>query len=208
MFGLEKKLEHKKIAILATDGFEEAELFEPRKALLEAGALVDVISLKPGIIVAWKSDEWSRELAVDLDLNDARPEDYDGLVLPGGVINADKLRREESAIEFVESFVNAGKPIAAICHGSWILIETGMVKGKTMTAWPSLRTDLINAGADWVDEEVHVDHGLVTSRKPSDIPAFNKKMIEEFSEGAHDVLPGSRYRVRKNEDKGLVDRLF
>ena len=207
MFGHEKKLKDKRIAILATDGFEESELFEPRKALLDAGAQVELISLRPGIIVGWKNDEWSREIAVDLPLDDAVADDYDGILLPGGVINADKLRREESAVEFVEQFVNAGKPIAAICHAPWILIETGAVMGRALTSWPSLRTDLFNAGATWVDEVVHVDDGIVTSRKPNDIPAFNQKMIEEFARGPHEGrLP--IHRPRRDDEQGLVDRLF
>ncbi len=207
MFGNEKKLKDKRIAILATDGFEESELFEPRKALMDAGAQIDVISIRPGIIVGWKNDEWSREIAVDLPIEDAVADDYDGILLPGGVINADKLRREEKAVEFLERFFDSGKPVAAICHAPWILIETGSIMGRTLTSWPSLKTDLFNAGANWVDEVVHVDNGLVTSRKPNDIPAFNQKMIEEFSKGPHHVTHAAN-RPRKNDDKGLVDRLF
>ena len=207
MFGNEKKLKDKRIAILATDGFEESELFEPRKALMDAGAQIDVVSLRPGIIVGWKNDEWSREIAVDLPVEDAVADDYDAILLPGGVINADKLRREDRAVEFVEQFLDAGKPVAAICHAPWILIETGTIMGKTLTSWPSLKTDIFNAGANWVDEVVHVDNGLVTSRKPNDIPAFNQKMIEEFAKGPHHVTHALN-RPRKNDDRGLVDRLF
>jgi protease I len=183
-------LQGKTFAILATDGFEQSELFEPKKALEEAGAKVDVISFKSGEIKAWQAGNWGRSLAVDKVLSEALPDDYSGLILPGGVINADKMRADKQAVAFVRDFVREGKPIAAICHAPWILIEAGAVQGRTLTSWPSLRTDLENAGAVWTDSAVVVDRGLVTSRKPADIPAFNDKMIEEFGEGPHERRPG------------------
>lgn len=181
-----QKLEGFRVAILATDGFEQSELFEPKAALEEAGAEVEVVSPKEGAIKGWKDGNWGKSIAVDLLLEAADPNDFDGLLLPGGVINPDRLRLEEKAVRFVDSFLKSGKPIAAICHGPQTLIETKALTGKTLTSWPSLRTDLENAGARWVDEEVVVDNGIVTSRKPADIPAFNRKMIEEFQEGWHD----------------------
>jgi protease I len=185
MFGTEKNLKGKCIAILATDGFEESELFEPRKALEDAGAKVEIISMKSGEIKGWKHTDWGKTVEVTKTVDEAQPSDYDALMLPGGVMNPDKLRMNEKAVAFIRFFTDAFKPIAAICHGPWPLIETGFVSGKKMTSWPSLKTDLINAGASWVDEEVVVDRGLVTSRMPQDIPAFNQKMIEEFAEGSH-----------------------
>ncbi len=182
-------LEGKKIAILATNGFEQSELFEPKEALEKAGAEVEVVSPEKGEIKGWSKGDWGKKCSVDKTLDEANAEDYDGLLLPGGVINPDKLRTEESAVQFVQSFVDSRKPIAAICHGPQILIETGCVAGKTMTSWPSIKTDLRNAGANWVDSEVVTDNGLVTSRKPDDIPAFNKKMVEEFAEGVHSSKP-------------------
>jgi protease I len=181
-----KKLNGKKVAILATDGFEQSELLQPREALENEGAETFIISPKEGQIKGWNHSEWGEMIDVDLTLDDANPEEFDCLMLPGGVMNPDRLRMNEQAVEFVQDFVDKGKPIAAICHGPWTLIETGMVLGRRMTSWPSLRTDLVNAGADWVDEEVVVDQGLVTSRKPDDIPAFCRKMIEEFAEGIHE----------------------
>ncbi len=181
-----KKLEGKKIAILATDGFEQSELFEPKKALEEAGATTHVVSIESGSIKGWNHTDWGDKINVDVKLADAQPSDYDGLLLPGGVMNPDKLRMNPDAVDFAASFMREGKPVAAICHGPWTLVETGMVKDKKMTSYESIKTDLKNAGANWVDEEVVVDNGLVTSRKPDDIPAFNKKMIEEFAEGRHD----------------------
>lgn len=180
-----RKLQKRKVAILATDGFEQSELLEPMKALQEAGAEVKIVSLKEGEIKGWKHTEWGKSVPVDLTVKEARPERFDALLLPGGVMNPDKLRADKDAVEFVKHFAESGKPIAAICHGPWTLIETGMLRGRKLTSWPSIRTDLINAGASWVDEEVVVDNGLVTSRKPDDIPAFNEKMIEEFAEGEH-----------------------
>jgi protease I len=181
-----EKLNGKRVAILATDGVEEVELVEPRKALDAAGARTSLVSQKPGTIKAWQHDHWGGELRVDVPLDRASPDDFDALLLPGGVINPDKLRQDERAVRFVQSFFRAGKPVAAICHGPWMLVEADVVRGRTVTSWPSLRTDLRNAGADWVDREVVTKGGLVTSRKPDDIPAFNTKMIEEFSEGAHE----------------------
>lgn len=175
-----------KVAILATDGFEQSELFEPKLALVEAGADVDIISIKNGEIKGWKDQNWGDHVAVDREVYGLDASEYDALMLPGGVINPDRLRTDEDAVRFVKSFLESGKPIAAICHGPQLLIETKALEGKTLTSWPSLKTDLENAGATWVDEEVVTDNGLVTSRKPEDIPAFIRKMIEEFSEGKHD----------------------
>jgi len=178
-------LDGKKIAILTAEGFEQAELLEPRKALQAAGASTQVISPAQGEVQGWKHYDKAEKVRVDVPLDDADAGDFDALLLPGGVANPDQLRVLPRAVEFVRAFVESGKPIAAICHGPWTLIEAGGVKGRRMTSWPSLRTDLTNAGADWVDEEVVTDRGLVTSRKPADIPAFNRKMIEEFAEGLH-----------------------
>jgi len=179
------KLDGLKVAILATDGFEQSELFEPRKALEEAGASVSIVSLESGEIKGWKEKNWGDSIAVDLTVDEANAEDFDALQLPGGVMNPDKLRMNDQAVSFIKSFFEAGKPVAAICHAPWTLVEADVVRGRTVTSWASLRTDLENAGAKWVDQEVVVDNGLVTSRKPQDIPAFNRKMIEEFAEGIH-----------------------
>ena len=176
------KLQGKKIAIVATDGFEQVELTEPKKALEAAGATVDVISPKAGEIKGWKFTDWGDRTKVDKTLDDAKPADYDGLVLPGGQINPDKLRIEPKAVAFVTEFFNSGKPIGAICHGPWMLVEADLVRGRKVTSWPSLQTDIRNAGGRWEDSEVVADHGLVTSRKPDDIPAFNRKAIEEFAQ--------------------------
>lgn len=181
-----QKLNGKRIAALVDNGFEQVELTMPKDALEEAGAKVDVVSPQDGTVKGWDHDHWGEVLKVDRPLASARADDYDGLLLPGGVMNPDHLRMNPKAVAFVKAFVTANKPIAAICHGPWSLIEAGAVKGKRMTSWPSLQTDLRNAGADWVDEQVVVDNGLVTSRKPDDIPAFNEKAIEEFAEGQHD----------------------
>ena len=178
-------LKGKKIAILATDGFEQAELVEPKKALEEAGAQALVISPSDGSIKGWQGREWGDSISVDMTLDAARVSNYDALVLPGGVMNPDKLRMIPSAVKFVRDFFDAKKPVAAICHGPWMLVEAGVVKGRTLTSWPSLQTDIRNAGGKWVDQEVTVDQGLVTSRKPADLPAFNRRMIEEISEGIH-----------------------
>ena len=177
-------LHGKKIAILATDGFEQAELLEPRKALDQTGAKTQVVSPKDGKIRGWNHKDWGQEVSVDVPLKSAKPEDYDALLLPGGVMNPDQLRMIPEAVAFVKHFTDAGKPVAAICHGPWTLIEAGAVRGKTITSWPSLKTDLNNAGATWQDKEVIRDGNLVTSRKPDDIPAFKKEMIRLFEEGA------------------------
>jgi protease I len=181
-----KKLEGKIIAILVEKGFEQVELEKPRQALDEAGAHTVLISPQSDSVKAWDSTDWGKEFTVDQNLKEAQATDYDGLLLPGGVMNPDYLRTNEQAVAFVRAFSESGKPIAAICHGPWTLIEAGAVKGRKVTSWPSLETDLRNAGAQWVDEEVVTDKGIVTSRNPDDIPAFNKKMIEEFAEGKHD----------------------
>jgi protease I len=179
------QLRNKRVAALVENGFEQSELVEPKKALEAAGAKVDVISPRTGKVKGWQHTDWGQEVPVDRGLDEARPDEYDALLLPGGVMNPDKLRMNQKAVQFVKAFVDSGKPIAAICHGPWTLIEAGGVKGRTVTSWPSLQTDLRNAGANWVDQECVNDNGLVTSRKPDDIPAFNKKMIEEFAEGRH-----------------------
>ena len=178
-------LNGRRVAILVTDGFEQVELTEPKAALEEAGAATSIVSPKSDKVKGWQHTEWGDKFAVDVALDDADLKDFDALLLPGGVINPDKLRLEPKAIEFIKAFVQAGKPVAAICHGPWTLIDAEAVRGRTITSWPSLKTDLRNAGAKWVDEEVVVDNGIVTSRKPEDIPAFNRKMIEEFAEGRH-----------------------
>jgi protease I len=170
------------VAILVTDGFEEVELTQPRAALDEASAKTQIVSPKNERIRAWNFTDWSIELPVDVRLNDARPEDFDALLLPGGVINPDKLRIEPKAVAFVKAFFDSGKPVAAICHGPWTVIEAGGVRGRRVTSWPSLKTDLKNAGADWVDQQVIVDKGLVTSRSPDDIPAFNLEVIRLFAD--------------------------
>jgi protease I len=182
----QQQLQGKRIAILATDGVERVELLEPRKALDAAGARTVVVSPKTGKIKAWEHDHWGDDIAVDQQLDGVRADDFDALMLPGGVMNPDQLRTNERAVQFVRSFFDVGKPVAAICHAPWMLVEAGVVSGRTITSWPSLRTDIRNAGGEWVDREVVTDEGLVTSRKPDDIPAFNRKMIEEFAEGLHE----------------------
>jgi protease I len=179
------QLKDLKVAILTENGFEQVELTSPRDALLNAGVTVEIVSPQPENVRAWNEKDWGITLPVDRQLNTANPEDYDALVLPGGVLNPDKLRTNERAIEFVKHFIETGKPIAAICHGPQTLIETDMLAGRTMTSYPSIKTDLQNAGIDWVDQEVVVDSGIVTSRSPKDLPAFNNKMLEEFAEGIH-----------------------
>jgi protease I len=171
-----------KVAALVEHGFEQAELLEPRKALEEAGAQVDVVSPVEGAVKAWHRGTWGEEVAVDQPLSEARPDAYDALLLPGGVFNPDRLRVNERAVQFVKVFTRTNRPVAAICHGPWTLIEADAVRDRRMTSWPSLKTDLRNAGAIWVDGEVIEDRGLVTSRKPDDIPAFNRKMIEVFAD--------------------------
>jgi protease I len=186
------ELRGKRVAAVVDNGFEQSELLEPKKALEQAGAKVDVISPQEGKVKGWNQKDWGEEVSVDRPLPQARADEYDALLLPGGVMSPDRLRANEAAVAFVKSFVDAGKPIASICHGPWTLIEAGAVRGRRVTSWPSLRTDLRNAGAQWEDAEVVVDNGLVTSRKPADIPAFNRKMIEEFAEGQHAKQPSER----------------
>jgi protease I len=183
---MSKPLENKRVAILATDGFEESELLSPKQALEDAGAKVDVVSLKHGSIKGWKDGNWSQEVPVDRTVEKAMADDYDALMLPGGVINPDHLRRSAEAVEFVRGFFREKKPVAAICHGPQLLIEADIVRDRKLTSFPSVRTDLMNAGAMWQDSEVVTDNGLVTSRSPKDLPAFNKKMVEEISEGVHE----------------------
>ncbi len=180
-----KDLTGKKIAILVDEGFEQVELLKPRKALDRVGATTQVVSPQETEVRGWNMKKWGKTVPVDISLESANPEDFDALLLPGGVMNPDKLRMNPKAVEFVKHFLDTGKPVAAICHGPWSLIEAGGVKDRKLTSWPSLQTDIRNAGGTWVDEEVVTDRGLVTSRKPDDIKAFNKKMIEEFAEGAH-----------------------
>ena len=175
----------KRIAILATDGFEEIELTSPKEAMEKEGFQVDVISTEPGKIKAWDKTNWSKEYDVDYTLDQVSPGEYNALMLPGGVINPDKLRRSEKALEFVREFFKQHKPVAAICHAPWILISAGVVEGRKLTSFSSIRKDLENAGANWVDQEVVVDEGFVTSRNPDDLPAFNAKLIEEIKEGKH-----------------------
>ena len=178
-------LSGKKVAIITENGFEESELTSPKKALEEAGAQVDIISPQQQKVKAWDHDHWSMELPVNVNIDKAKPEDYDALVIPGGVMNPDQMRMNTKCVEFAQRFLEEGKPIAAICHGPQLLIETGLISGRTMTSYWSLKTDMQNAGVDWVDKEVVVDNGLVTSRSPKDLQAFNKKMIEEIKEGTH-----------------------
>jgi protease I len=175
------ELSGKKIAFLATDGFEQAELFEPRKALDEAGATTVVIAPKGGEIKAWDMKDWGKTMKVDKILADANPNEYDALVLPGGVINPDHLRMDPAAVNFVKKFVETGRTTAAICHGPWTLLEAGVLRGRTVTSWPSLKTDLKNAGASWVDQECVRDGQFIFSRKPDDIPAFNRAIVQSVS---------------------------
>jgi protease I len=183
------KLDGKKIAFLATDGVEQVELIEPRKAVEAEGAEVDLISLEKGKFQGFEHLDKGETFTADMAAKDADAEDYDGLVLPGGVANPDFLRSDEDAVRFVRAFFEAKKPVGAICHGPWTVVEADVLKGRTLTSWPSLKTDIRNAGATWVDEEVHVDQGFVTSRKPDDLPAFNAKIVEEFAEGRHQKAP-------------------
>ncbi|MCZ2094711.1 MAG: type 1 glutamine amidotransferase domain-containing protein [Chloroflexota bacterium] len=175
----------KKIAILVTNGFEQEELTRPRRALHDAGATTYVVSPVADKVHAWDHTDWGEMFSVDVPVSDASADEYDGLLLPGGVMSPDKLRRDPDVQQFVRGFFEARKPVAVICHGPWTLIDAGVIKGRKLTSYPSLQLDLQNAGAEWVDEEVVVDRGLVSSRHPDDIPAFNKKMIEEFAEGRH-----------------------
>lgn len=181
---MSSNLKGKKIAILATDGFEQSELLDPRKALDEAGATTVVIAPKSGAIKGWNHTDWGESVKVDQVLAESNPQEFDALVLPGGVMNPDRLRMDPAAVNFVRQFVSSGKTVAAICHGPWTLLEAGALKGKTVTSWPSLKTDLKNAGANWVDQEVAKDGQFITSRKPDDIPAFNKAIVEAVAQGA------------------------
>jgi protease I len=181
---MHKELRDKKIAILVADGFEQVEMTEPRKALEEAGAKTELVSPAQKEVQGWNHQEKANKFPVDVELDAAHPGNYDALLLPGGVMNPDQLRVNPKAVEFVKSFFQDGKPVAAICHGPWMLVEADVVYGRAVTSWPSVKTDLRNAGAQWLDMEVVSDHGLVTSRKPDDIPAFNRKMIEAFAGGA------------------------
>jgi protease I len=195
------KLDGKKVAILAAEGFEQAELLEPRKALDDAGAQTFVVSPADGEVQGWKHFDKGDKVKVDVALARANAADYDALLLPGGVANPDQLRMLPKAVAFVRAFFEAGKPVAAICHAPWTLIEADVVDGRKLTSWPSLKRDLINAGADWVDEEVVVDNGLVTSRKPADIPAFNARMVEEFAEGLHGAARAAAKSARRSEGR-------
>jgi protease I len=181
-----EELKGKKIAFLAAEMFEEVELAKPWKALEQAGADLELVSLEDGEVQGFNHYDKAGSYKVDKTVEEANASDYDALVLPGGVGNPDNLRQDENAVRFVHDFFEQGKPVGAICHAPWTLIEAGVVRGRTLTSFPSLQTDIRNAGGNWVDEEVHVDNGLVTSRKPDDIPAFNKKLIEEFAEGRHE----------------------
>ena len=179
---MEGPLQGMKVAAVVEEGFEQVEFVAPAKALEEAGARVDLVSPRRGRVRSWNHGDWGKEFTVDVVLSEADAKDYDALLLPGGVRNPDRLRRNEDAWRFVRAFFSAGKPVAAICHAPWTLIDAGVIEGRRMTSYPSIQTDLKNAGADWVDEEVVVDRGLVTSRSPKDLVAFNKAMIAEFSE--------------------------
>jgi protease I len=189
----------KKIAIMVADGFEQEEMVEPRNALKDAGAQTQIVSPKKGKVMGWKHTDWGDTFRVDVELEKANPDDFDALLLPGGVMNPDKLRANAKAVQFARDFFAQGKPVAAICHGPWTLIEAGVVKGRLLTSYKSIRSDLINAGAKWVNQEVVVDMGLVTSRQPSDIPAFNRKMIEEFAEGKHEAQKTGTKRGLRSE---------
>ena len=189
------RLNGKKVAILVTDGFEQVEMTKPREALDEAGAETKIVSLNPGKIQGMHHADKGDKFDVDLTLDEARPDEFDALLIPGGLMNPDALRSNDDALEFTRHFFREGKPVAAICHGPWVLIDAGVVRGRTLTSWPAIKTDVKNAGGKWINEEVVVDNGLVTSRKPDDIPAFNKKMIEEFCEGRHEAMAGARSAI-------------
>jgi protease I len=196
------KLNGKKVAILVADGFEQVELTEPMAALQRAGAETQIVSPAGEKVRGWEETKWGKTFPVDVVLKKAKAEHYDALLLPGGVMNPDKLRADSKALAFVRSFFDAGKPVAAICHGPWTLIDAGVARGRRLTSYHSIQTDLKNAGADWVDEAVVVDNGLVTSRKPADLPAFNRKMIEEFEEGPHGQ---SKRVVRADTESAVVE---
>jgi protease I len=179
------ELKGKRVAFLFTEGAEQAEVTEPLEAVRKAGADVDIVSLEKGEIEMWQHFDKGKKITADKAVKGAKASDYDGLVLPGGVANPDQLRGDKDAVKFVRDFFEQDKPVGVICHGPWMLVETGVAKGRKVTSWPSLQTDLRNAGAEWVDEEVVVDNGLVTSRKPDDLPAFCAKVVEEIAEGKH-----------------------
>jgi protease I len=178
-------LKDRKVAILTENGFEQVELLSPKQTLEEAGVEVHIVSPQKKEVRAWDETDWGITISVDKNLEEANPGDYDGLILPGGVLNPDKLRRNKKAVDFIRHFLEASKPLAVICHGPQTMIETGLLRGRKMTSYPAIKTDLINAGVDWVDQEVVVDNGLVSSRSPKDLDAFNKKMLEELAEGVH-----------------------
>ena len=196
-------LQGKRVAILVENGFEQEELTRPREALETAGAQSQIVSPVKGKVKGWQHTDWGDEFNVDVALAQANPSEYDALLLPGGVMNPDRLRRNPQALQFVRAFFDAHKPVAAICHGPWTLIDAGVAKGRRMTSYHSIQTDLKNAGVDWVDEEVVVDNGLVTSRQPDDIPSFNKKMIEEIGEGIHDRQKESVFRGSEMAKSGV-----
>jgi len=187
-----RDLTGKRVAILVDEGFEQVELIKPRKALDKAGAKTEIVSPQEGQVRGWNLKKWGKFFPVDIPLDSADAGSYDALLLPGGVMSPDKLRMNPKAVEFVKHFFDAGKPVASICHGPWMVVEAGAASGRTLTSFPSLQTDIRNAGGVWVDQEVATDQGLVTSRKPDDIKAFNKKMIEEFAEGEHKAGHGER----------------
>ncbi len=195
---MSEQLEGKRVAVVVDNGFEQVELTEPVKALRDAGARVDIVSPQKGEVRGWKMKEWGDTVQVDRTIDQVIASDYDAVLLPGGVMNPDRLRTNPKVVNFVREAFDEGKPIAAICHGPWTLVEAGVVKGMKVTSWPSLKTDLCTAGADWVDQQVVVDRGLVTSRKPDDIPVFNSRMIEEFAEGVHGA-PGRREACRREK---------
>jgi protease I len=201
---MDSKLDGLRVAILATDGFEQSELLEPRKALDSAGATTEVIAPKGTEITGWSHANWGQKVDVDRTLADAEVQDFDALVLPGGVMNPDALRMNPAAVAFVKSFFEAGKPVAAICHGPWTVVESGEVTGYELTSWPSLKTDITNAGGKWVDREVVVDDNLITSRRPDDLPAFNREMISVF----HQYQGGKREpraaRPMATQDRGRI----
>ena len=186
------ELRGKRVAVLVADGFEQVEMTEPVQALKDAGAGTILVSPEKERVKGWQHDHWGDEFRVELPLERAAVRDFDALLLPGGVMNPDHLRMNDKAVELVRGFIEAGKPVAAICHGPWMLVEADAVRGRRLTSWPSLQTDIRNAGGEWVDEEVVTDNGLVTSRRPDDIPAFNDKMIEEFAEGRHERQSSER----------------
>lgn len=193
---MEESIKGKRVAILATDGFEESELLEPKKALEEAGAITTVVSIKAGEIKGWSEQNWGQAIAVDKTVDEVSADDFDALMLPGGVMNPDKLRMDERAVSFCRRFFDQGKPIGAICHGPWLLVEADVVRDREMTSWPSLQTDIENAGGQWQDSECIVDQGIVTSRKPADIPAFSSKLVEEIKEGSHSRTRANRTALR------------